>query len=46
MPDWHLEAIPPQDLDKIIIIAFIESRVFSCWVEGPITIQVPAKMRW
>jgi len=55
MPDWHLEAITPQDFDKILTIdrsafkqpsPFIGSRVFSCWVENPITIQRPARMRW
>jgi len=55
MPDWHLEAITSQDLVKILTIdrtafkrpsPFIESRVFSCRVADPITIQRPAKMRW
>ncbi len=55
MPDWHLEAITPQDLGKILTIhrsafkrpsPFIESRVFSCRVAGCVTIQRPLKMHW
>jgi hypothetical protein len=55
MPDWHLEDITHQYFYKILTIdrvafkqpsPFIGSRVFSCWVENPMTIQKPARMRW